>query len=378
MEYRGEGDGRQHGAEAVEPRGDGAPLGTEGPCAEQRRGRADGGPERRLAVGDEEPEEEEEPRDPRVDEEDLRKPLEPSLDEVAEGQPAERCHGRGQLGRRHVGGRHAVHGAGGEQEAPRAEDEGEGQRVDPPRGHHVVEGRPHPRRERGAEDERQPHPRRAPEEGREGAAHQNAVEAPEPLRAVGGREAEQPTREGRGDEAQQRAPSHEARALLVGAPEDAGEEEQSRPDVVLEHHLPGAAQQRSAEFVESAAHRGDGRSRVFHRSVVVLRAVARWPPGAQGPAARPKARGDPRPKAGCKDREYSSRRGLSGDLPPARLTATETPAAAAGPASRAARRSRRRARGASRGPFRARAPCRAGRSRSAAARCRPPAPHRGR
>ena len=161
---------------------------------------------------------------------------------MAEPQVFDRREERRQRRVVQVFGRHAVHGACRQQENPGAENERKGQRVDFPRGHHVVETRAHPGSKSRAEDERQPHPERVAQEGREGAAYQNAVEAPEALRTVVGRQPQEASRQRRYRRSHERSPGYDTGMAGIGTPEYADEKEQSRPCAGLEHHLSRTAQ----------------------------------------------------------------------------------------------------------------------------------------
>ena len=243
VEDRRQGDRRQHGAEAVEPGGDVGPRGAEEEGEGEPRGRAGRGPQSCPPRGGEQPGEEEEPRTPRIDEEDLRDAPEPPDRELREAPLPGRDDGRRKRRIGHPVVRQAGERAGGEEEEPCAKDEGEGERVDPPRGQSPVEPGADPGREGGAKQQRQPHPPRVAHEGGEGAADQHAVEAPKALVALAAGQAEEPSGRRRDDQSRQRAPEDDVRAVLPGAPADAGQKEEARPGVVLEHHLPGAAQQ---------------------------------------------------------------------------------------------------------------------------------------
>ena len=66
--------------------------------------------------------------------------------------------------------------------------------------------------------------------------------------APSSRQSEQVARDGRDDQPQQGAPCDEAEPFLIAAPKDADQKEKSRPSIVLEHHLPCAAQQPCREI----------------------------------------------------------------------------------------------------------------------------------
>ena len=278
VEDRSQRDGRQHGAESVETFGDVGSRCLEDEGCEERQRRSDGRPQRGPAVREPETGEEQNARYPVVDEKDLCDAFEPIDDQVSQSDVSG-C-GEGCRKRRiaHVGRRKSVQGAGGQQEHPCAEDEGEGERIDLPRSHHVVETRAHPCREGRAENERQPHPDGVAHERRECAADQRAVEAPEALCAVGRRQPEPITRE-RGDgDARERAPCRESLPFPVGTPEDAGHEEQTGPCAVLEHHLSRAAHQDFQKFERKYVRPIRCSDCVCHIRIRLLGANASLPP----------------------------------------------------------------------------------------------------
>ena len=248
VEDRAQSYGRQHGAESVEPARDSAARSLEQDRYQQRHGRTDGGPQRGAGAAQQQPDQKQQPRHPRIDQEHLPEAFEPVDDQVAQPQVFARREKRRQRRVAQMGGRHPVHGARRQQKEPRAEDKRESQRVDFPRGHHVVESRAYPGRHRRAEYQRQPHPEGVAQERGEGAAYEHSVEAPQPLRAVVFREPQQPARQ-RGDRHRDEcAPRYDARAVGARAPDDACQKQQAGPCAGLEHDLPHAAQ----HFLEKA------------------------------------------------------------------------------------------------------------------------------